>query len=321
MPAIQSIAPTPALLATIARECALPVAEELHALEQVLRARFGDSLSGLLFYGSCLRSGDPTQGLVDLYVLVDDYAKVHTSLLPRLANQWLPPTVFLLKTQTPDGRTLHAKCALISLEDFEEGTSRWFQSYLWGRFSQPSRLVHYRDAAVRDRVHVALANAVIRMMSQTLPGQDPTFSSFAFWERAFALTYGTELRPEKASRPTEIVTHNADYYAQVTRDGAASVVGLVPSERQPDVFTRQSDASEQQKNRLRWKVRRVQGRTLNVLRLIKSLFTFEDGVDYVLWKLERHLGEPVKVSPHLHRYPLIFCWPLLWRLLRNRRLR
>lgn len=317
----QPAAPTPDLLATVARECALPVADELQAPEQVLRARFGDALSGLLFYGSCLRSGDPTQGLVDLYVLVDDYANVRTSLLPRLADQWLPPTVFLLKTQTADGRTLRAKCALISLKDFEEGTAAWFQSYLWGRFSQPSRLVYYRDQSVRDRVHVALANAVLRMMSQTLPGQDATFSSFAFWERAFSLTYGTELRPEKASRPTEIVTHNAAYYAQVTRDGAASVAGLFPSELQTDVFTRQSDASQQQHNRLRWKVRRIQGRTLNVLRLIKSLFTFEDGVDYVLWKLERHLGEPVKVSPHLHRYPLIFCWPLLWRLLRSRRLR
>lgn len=321
MSPIDTLPPTPQLLATVARECALPVAEELQALEQVLRSRLGDALSGLLFYGSCLRSGDPTEGLVDLYVLVDDYANVRTRLLPRLADQWLPPTVFLLKTQTPDGRTLRAKCALISLEDFEEGTRSWFQSYLWGRFSQPSRLVYYRDAAVRDRVHVALANAVIRMMSQTLPGQDATFSSFAFWERAFALTYGTELRPEKASRPTEIVTHNADYYARVTRDAAASVVGLTPSETEVDAFTRHSDASQQRHNRLRWRVRRVQGRTLNVLRLIKSLFTFEDGVDYVLWKLERHLGEPVKVSPYLHRYPLIFCWPLLWRLLRNRRLR
>jgi hypothetical protein len=229
--------------------------------------------------------------------------------------------VFLLKTVLADGRTLHAKCALISLKDFEAGTRTWFQSYLWGRFSQPSRLVYYRDPGVQDRVQTALAQAVIRMMSETLGAQDATFTSFAFWERAFALTYGTELRPEKASRPTEIVTHNADYYARVTRDAVASVPGLSPSFNQADVFIRDCEAARQQQTRRRWKVRRVQGRTLNVLRLIKSFFTFEDGVDYVIWKLERHLGEPVKVSPHLHRYPLIFCWPLLCRLLRSRRLR
>jgi hypothetical protein len=283
----------------------------LLALEQVLRLRFGGALSGLLFYGSCLRRGDPTQGLVDLYVLVDDYASVRTGLLPRLADRWLPPTVFLLKTVTPDGQTLSAKFALISLKDFEEGTTTWLQSYLWGRFSQPSRLVYYRDQVVRDRVHVALANAVIRMMSQTLAGQDTTFSSFAFWERTFSLTYSTELRPEKARRPAKNVIHNADYYARVTRNAAGSIAGLSASETQTDVFTHHDDPSRQWQNRLRWKVRRVQRRTLNVLRLIKSFFTFEDGVDYVIWKLERHLGEPLEISPHLHSYPLIFCWPLL----------
>jgi hypothetical protein len=309
------------LLATVAQACALPVADELQALVQVLRARLGDSLSGLLFYGSCLRSGDPTQGLADLYVLVDDYASVRTSLLPRLADQWLPPTVFLLKTELPDGRMLRAKCALISLKDFEEGTTCWFQSYLWARFSQPSRLVYYRNTAIRDRVHASIASAVIRMMSETLAAQDPTFSSMAFWERAFSLTYGTELRPEKASRPAEIVGHDAAYYARVTDEAAGSIPGLAPSEHQRGVYSNHCTAAQQRQGRRRWKVRRAQGRMLNVLRLIKSFFTFEDGVDYVIWKLERHLGEPVEVSPHLHRYPLIFCWPLLWRLLKNRRLR
>ncbi|AHZ78128.1 hypothetical protein DW66_3779 [Pseudomonas putida] len=309
------------MLATVAQACALPVADELQALVQVLRARLGDALSGLLFYGSCLRSGDPTQGLVDLYVLVDDYASVRTSLLPRLADQWLPPTVFLLKTKMPDGRMLRAKCALISLKDFEEGTTRWFQSYLWARFSQPSRLVYYRNTAIRDRVHASIASAVIRMMSETLAAQDQTFSSMAFWERAFSLTYSTELRPEKASRPAEIVGNDAAYYARVTGEAAGSVKGLNLSEHQSGVFSHHCTAAQQRKSRRRWKVRRVQGRMLNVLRLIKSLFTFEDGVDYVIWKLERHLGGPVEVSPHLHRYPLIFCWPLLWRLLKNRRLR
>ncbi|MBD1586635.1 hypothetical protein [Pseudomonas typographi] len=321
MPNTHCATPTPSLLATVARECALPVASELQVLEQVLRSRFGDALSGLLFYGSCLRNGDPTQGLVDLYVLVDDYRHVRTRLLPILSDRWLPPTVFLLKALAPGGRVLRAKCALISLKDFEQGTSTWFQSYLWGRFSQPSRLVYYRSQAVRDRVHLALAHAVLRIMAETLPAQASTFSSFAFWERAFSLTYGTELRPEKASRPAEIVTHNADYYARVTRDAAGCLAGLAPLERHSDLFTRHCDPAQQRQNRLRWKARRIQGRTLNVLRLVKSFFTFEDGVDYVIWKLERHLGEPVTVSPHIHRYPLVFCWPLLWRLLKNRRLR
>src|SRR3546814_19530223 len=106
---------------------------------------------------------------------------------------------------------LRAKCALMSLKDFEEGTTRWFQSYLWARFSQPSRLVYYRNMAVRDRVHASVANAVMRVMSQTLAAQDPTFSSIDFWERAFSPTHGSDLRPANANRPGEIVGHPAAY--------------------------------------------------------------------------------------------------------------
>jgi hypothetical protein len=299
----------------------LPVSADLQTLVQVLRARFGDALSGLLFYGSCLRSGDASEGLADLYVVVDDYANLNTSALSKLANRWLPPTVFLLQTPTPDGRTLRAKCAVISLADFEKGTGEWFQSYLWGRFSQPSRLVFYRNQSVRERLHTALANAVMRIAAETLPTWQVPFSSAALWQRAFSLTYGTELRPEAASRPAEIVMHNADYYGQVTRAMTLSPGTLQAVGPPEDSYVNLIDSVSPSSSLRRWKLRRIQGRTLNVARLLKSFFTFEDGIGYVIWKLERHLGEPVPVTPRLRRFPLIFCWPLLWRLVRSRRLR
>jgi len=54
-----------------------------------------------------------------------------------------------------------------------------------------------------------------------------------------------------------------------------------------------------------------------VLRLLKSLATFRGGVDYIIWKLERHSGEKIKVSPRVRRYPVIFIWGLFWRLYRR----
>jgi hypothetical protein len=309
------------LLHTVAGECALPVAADLHLLVDVMRSRFGDALSAMLFYGSCLREGDLTEGLVDLYVLVDDYANLRNGEVTQFAPVWLPPTVFQLKTETPDGRDLRAKCAVISLEDFEAGTSVWFQSYLWGRFSQPSRLVHYRNETVRDRVHVALCNAVVRMMSETVAAQEPAFDSSTFWEQAFSLTYGTELRPEQADRPARIVLHNADYYARVTQAVACSIASLSSAAGSSGIFINHTGRAQRRSSVLRWKVRRLQGRVLNVFRLVKSFFTFDDGLGYVIWKLERHLGQKIHVTPRLRRYPLIFCWPLLWRLLKNRQLR
>ena len=34
---------------------------------------------------------------------------------------------------------------------------------------------------------------------------------------------------------------------------------------------------------------------LSVLRLLKALFTFEGGLDYIAWKLERHSGQRIEV--------------------------
>ncbi|AMB88093.1 hypothetical protein AWM79_23570 [Pseudomonas agarici] len=321
MHSTQLIEPAPALLQSVSQESSRPVASDLQTITQTLHARFGTAMVALLFYGSCLRGGNLRDGLVDLYVLVDDYASAHMGLASRLASRCLAPTVFLLKSPAPGGGFLRAKCALITLKDFEKGTSTWFQSYLWSRFSQPSRLVYYHDDIVRSRIHHALSQAVIRMVSEVVPVVHSTISSTELWEQALSLTYATELRPEKLSRSKEIVGANAEYFIQMTRGAVASIPDLSLVEDGREVLVYRGDASARHASRWKWKVRRLQGRTLNILRLIKALFTFEGAVDYALWKLERHLGEPVKISPYLHRYPLIFCWPLLWRLLRSRRLR
>ncbi len=67
---------------------------------------------------------------------------------------------------------------------------------------------------------------------------------------------------------------------------------------------------------LRWAGRRVLGKTLSVLRLIKSAFTFDGGVDYILWKIERHSGVRLPVSPWQRRHPLLASPVFLWRLYR-----
>jgi hypothetical protein len=315
------ISPPEALIDVIAKESARPVAPVLQALTDALLAQFGDAVSAILLYGSCLRSSNFSEGLVDLYVLVDSYANVRSSTLKEKVDAWLPPTVFAINVRAPDGSPLRAKCALISVSDFEKGTSSWFHGYLWGRFSQPSRLVFARDERVSARVHVALAHAVLKMMSEALSDQREVLDIAAVWERALTLTYRTELRPERASRPAEIVGHDPGYYASVTQASVPAIARLSPVQEQRDHYVQQPANLRATPHAVRWKRRRIAGRVLNVLRLIKSFYTFENGLDYVIWKLERHLGEPVAVTPRLRRFPLIFCWPLLWRLLKNRQLR
>lgn len=312
--------PPPALVEEIVRQTSIPVPAELQLLCDQLHSRFGEALVAVLFYGSCLRSADPAEGLVDLYAIVDDYRHAHGRRALRLANAWLPPNVSPLQAHTAGGQALQAKCAVLSLADLERGTALWFQSYLWGRFAQPSRLVYARDPHIERRIHLSLARAVVRFLSQTVPCQAARFDSQALWQSGLALSYATELRPEAADRPAQLAQHDQEHYRRVTR-AAASVIEVMQAGTGGDDYLNVAPAAVRQRMARRWKLRRIQGRTLNVLRLVKAVFTFENGVDYVAWKLQRHLGQPVEISPRVRRHPLIFGWPLLWRLLRQRRLR
>ena len=53
------------------------------------------------------------------------------------------------------------------------------------------------------------------------------------------------------------------------------------------------------------------------MRLVKALFTFEGGLDYIAWKLERHSGEKIDIPDRVRRAPLIFLWGFFWDLYRR----
>jgi hypothetical protein len=310
--------PPAALLDEVARQSARPVAPALHRLCERMTARFGSAVAGVIFYGSCLRSGKPTGGLVDLYVIVDRYAVVYDSYPLRWLNALLPPNVFYHESADAGGGTLRAKCAVLSLRDLELGTSRWFHSYLWGRFAQPVRLVYARDEAARDRIERALATAVVTLLKRTLPCLPQRFDSAECWQRALALSYTAELRPESPQRAAELVRHDLPDYRRRTA-AASGVLGMAAENG--DEYINRISARARFAPSWSWRVRRGQGRVLTVLRLMKSAFTFENGVDYALWKLERHTGVALELTPRQRRYPLLFGWSALWRLLRQGTLR
>ena len=68
--------------------------------------------------------------------------------------------------------------------------------------------------------------------------------------------------------------------------------------------------------RVQWWLRRVLGKILSVKRLFKAAFTFNEPLQYLLWKIERHSGHYIEPSPLQLKHPLLFSWPLLWKLYR-----
>ncbi|HEX6010409.1 MAG TPA: hypothetical protein VFY87_01120 [Geminicoccaceae bacterium] len=293
----------PRLTAIVADELAAPVDPAVQAVAAAARAAHGDAVSAVLFYGSCRRDGYREGMLVDLYVLVDAYAAVHRSRLMRRLNWLMPPNVYYAEAPRA-GATVRAKYALVSLDQFER-RMRFSTSnpYFWARFAQPTGLVWARDARARAQVTGALAQAIATTERATRPLLGDGADALDLWTLALRESYRTELRVEKPHRARAIVEDDRERWRRVD---AALAAG--EGER----------ATETRAQALRhWRRRRVEGKALSVLRLVKASFTFAGGADYIAWKISRHAGAPVEFRAWERRHPLLAAPVVLWRLARR----
>lgn len=274
----------------VAATFAKPVPREIADLADHARASRGD-VRAVLAYGSCLRGAGTAESLIDLYVLTGDLDGVSSNGLSRLACALIPPNVYYAEMEF-DGRRLRAKYAVLPLSLF----AAWMRSdnpYFWARFSQPSALVF--SASENDRRDtVAAICAAIRTMFANAKGLSQSGDPLTVWIAGFTATYATELRAERSTRADSIVAANADYYRE-----AAALLEAVPALN------------------ANWPLRRFTGKLWSVARLIKAAFTFTGGADYIAWKIERHSGHRIELSPWQRRHPVIAGLMLLPHLLRR----
>ncbi len=311
----ESQLPPEKLIAEKASECARIVPEGFHVFVGALQKRFGDSLQAVLLYGSCLHSYDLKNSVVDIYAVVDDYDRALDKPLLRTLNRFAPPGVFYLELEH-EGMTLRCKYGVISLFDFEEGASSWFHSYIWGRFSQPTRMLYAANDAVKNRIHIALAQATLTFLRASVPvlGRS-NVDSETIWTRGLALSYNAELRPEKESRARQLTHLNLGDYKRLTACAAPAVsqIEALPHDRYNCLVNERECRCALRK----WRLRAWQGRLLSIVRLSKAAFTFRDCVDYAAWKIERHTGIKIEVTPALQRHPLLFGWKVMWQMIRQ----
>jgi len=307
------------LLRALERQAFAPLTPALDPLVEALRQRFGSALQAVLFYGSCLRNADPLDGLVDLYAVVDDYTRAYDRVSLRVANRWLPPNVFYLELPYGSAR-LRAKYAVLALDDLRRGVStQWFHSYVWARFAQPVAVAYVRDMAVRQEILEALANAVLTFLQRVVPRLPACFELAHAWQEGLRLTYSAELRVEPPDRTRLLVEAWSEYFEQVTVAALPALNHRVRAEpaRSSVRFLAEIGDAARRLNRFAWVVRRIQGKVLSVLRLVKGLFTFDGGLDYIVWKLERHSGEQIEIPDRVRRRPLVHGWGMFWRLYRR----
>ncbi|NKB37246.1 MAG: hypothetical protein GKR93_08760 [Gammaproteobacteria bacterium] len=313
--AVNNLAPPAALVAEKASECARVVPGGFHVFVGALEKHFGESLQAVLLYGSCLHSYDLKDSVVDLYVLVDDYDKAYTSSLFSYLNKIVPPNVFYLELEH-EGMTLRCKYGVITLSDFEKGASSWFHSYIWGRFSQPVRLLYFRNEDARLKVLETLAQATITFLRATVPALGRSVvDTETIWSRGLALSYNAELRPEQKNRARQLTHLNMGDYIRLTAYSQEMIELLeaLPHDR----YNCTANEKECLRALRKWRFRRWQGRVLSVMRLTKAVFTFRDCVDYAAWKIERHTGIKIELTTRLRNHPILFGGKVLWQLIRQ----
>ena len=68
-----------------------------------------------------------------------------------------------------------------------------------------------------------------------------------------------------------------------------------------------------------WRRRQRVGKLLNFARLVRAAGTFEGAARYAAWKVERHTGVTVELTPWRERHPVLAAPGVLWRVWRERK--
>lgn len=272
-------------------------------------ARFGAHLLAVVTYGSYLRGKRDT--VLDFYLLLDSYG-----CLPRLAgvaNRLLPPNVYHVMLEVAGARHT-AKVATITLDHFARCIGDDFHSYFWARFAQPCVVLQAREPAVRARIGALCHRAAERVLTSSIAIMPQTFTSEALWRQAFALSYGAELRAENPQAAQRLYS---DYRDTLDAHLEALAAGLGLARIAPCEWRHRPTDLAASHTRHAWRRRRLLGKCLSVARLLKAAFTFNDPLDYVVWKVARHSGVVEEPTALQRRHPLLFGWRVLWRLYRR----
>ena len=149
------------------------------------------------------------------------------------------------------------------------------------------------------------------------------FDAQMLWQRGLLLSYRAELRAERPESVHALYDAAPAYYARLTRAALTRTpfVATIIGATEPVRYRVQLPPGSRRRSRLGWGGRRAVGKILSVLRLLKGLFTFRGGPDYILWKIQRHSGVTVEVTPRARRHPLLAAWAVAWRLYRRRAFR
>jgi hypothetical protein len=259
----------------------------------------------VLFYGSNLRTRS-LDGVLDFYVLLA--GEVETGIWPRVSYH----------ERDHGGATLRAKVATMTLATFAAAAGGdLLDTSIWTRFVQPSALVWTKDADAAANVARAIATAATTAALFAAALGPEAGRAEDFWRGLFRATYRVELRFEPPGRENDILSVNRAHF-----DGLfplALEAGGVAVERDGEVLRPRLTDDRRRRLRRAFARRARWGKLYGVARLLRASTTFAGAARYAAWKIERHTGVPVALTPWREKHPVLAAPGVLWRVWRARK--
>lgn len=290
----------------------------------------GEGVRAVVFFGSRkTRPSDDPWSAHDFFVLTEGYRAFYDSLrgggalrrtpaLVAALNAWLPPNQVSLHPSLPDGTQLRAKCAVISMAALlRETSARRRDHFCAGRLFQPVGVAFSRDEAAAEAVLDALTSAhriTYRWVRPHLPAE---FDAADYGRTLLGVSMDAEIRPEPAGRAEALFESQREYHAAVYAPLLVELHDrgeLLARGGSRYALARKASFWERARGRafFRWSLVRA------TARWAKYVITFDDWLEYIVRKAQRHTGKSIALSERERRWPLLFAWPTVWRYFREK---
>lgn len=279
-----------------------------------LRRDSSDNLLSVMFLGSRLVNSSPDQhSAADWFIVVRDYARFYRdhktwiSYPPGFVawlNGRLAPNIIFIPCHNDAG----IKAIVMSEDDMDRAMGRDARDHFCkGRLAQRVALIHCRDDAAALQAGNWLAQARIQTLAWVPVFCAPAFSIGDYCAAMMGVSYGGEIRPEKAGRVAEVVERQRDtlreLFEPVLEQGVKS--GRLTRVNQDYRLAKPASTAD----RSHWERYFRRSKRRATMRWAKYVMTFSGWPDYIARKLERRSGIKVEITDRERRWPLILLWP------------
>lgn len=257
-------------------------------------SRFPDEPYAILLYGSTLSATTRRPSSIhDVYVVVQHLRRFHKNSFHAFLNTFLPPNVYFRVCGS-----VRYKLCVISLEQLvrETGAQAHDLHHL-GRMSKRMTLAWARDDSAAESIARACAAALRTLVPHVLARLPAGFGLEQFGRALLGLSYIGETRVAEVDKVEAVFRGEETYYLSIVQALLEECGGAADGRATDRLLAR-----SRRRERLRWP---------------KYIFTFDNWLDYLLDKLERHQGIRLELTERERRFPLLFAWGKYFALKRK----